>query len=149
MKFIVPVSLKREHQELHEALDQAVHVGGETGERAKEVVRLLHPHFLREEAFALPPLGLLTALVRGEISPEMRDVFAMTDRLKAELPDMENDHREIVIALQELSKAAREESKTDQEKLAEQIVFHARGEEEVSYPAAILVGEYLKLVIGP
>jgi hypothetical protein len=32
---------------------------GEVGEAAKAVARVLHPRFVDEEGFALPPLGVL------------------------------------------------------------------------------------------
>ncbi len=146
MDFVVPESLRREHRELHGALDRATAAGGETGMRAKEVVRVLHPHFLKEEEFALPPLGLLVPLAKGQAAPAMRAVLAMTDRLKAELPQMEKEHREIMVSLRKLAEAARREGKADQERLVGQIEAHAIGEEEVTYPAVVLVGEYLKLV---
>lgn len=77
----------------------------------------MHSHFLKEEDYALPPLGLLRALSEGRFESAMADVLSMTDKLKAELPTM----------------------------LAEQLMFHAQTEEQVSYPAAILIGEFVKL----
>ena len=60
MDFQIPSSLKAEHEELHSELVRATKAGGSTGEAAKEeVVKLMHPHFLKEEEYALPPLGLL------------------------------------------------------------------------------------------
>ena len=112
---------------------------------AKEVVRVLHPHFLKEEEFALPPLGILHVLANGTINAEMRDVLRLTERLKHDLPLMIREHEEIVKSLDALKIAASEENKPDFINLADKIVRHAREEEEISYPAAILIGEYLKL----
>ena len=92
MKFIIPQPLKSEHETLHERLRQATEAGGEVGQAAKTVARLMHPHFLKENQMALPPLGLLVALARGEMNDEMAAVLELTDRLEAELPQMmEND----------------------------------------------------------
>jgi len=55
------------------------------------VATVLHPHFVKEEEYALPPLGLLSFLADGQLMPEMRDVLKMTDKLKAELPKMLED----------------------------------------------------------
>ena len=62
MKLSIPEPLKAEHAELHAELSSAIDAGGRVGEAAKEVAKRLHPHFVREEEFALPPLGLLASL---------------------------------------------------------------------------------------
>lgn len=48
----IPQSLKVEHKELHKLLKQAIDSGGKTGEAAKIVAELLHPHFEKEEKYA-------------------------------------------------------------------------------------------------
>ena len=58
MEFEIPESLELEHEELHRQLVHAVKEGGKIGEAAKAVAELLHPHFEKEEEYALPPLGL-------------------------------------------------------------------------------------------
>ncbi len=145
MEFIIPESLKIEHKEIHAEIENATRAGGKSGVKAKEVVRILHPHFLKEEEFALPPLGILRVLAEGMINAEMKDVLRLTERLKHDLPLMIREHEEIVRSLDALKIAASEENKPDFIDLADKIVRHAREEEEVSYPAAILIGEYLKL----
>ncbi|MCZ7356782.1 MAG: hypothetical protein O8C66_05650 [Candidatus Methanoperedens sp.] len=85
MEFIIPRSLKLEHEELHGELSKATQVGGKIGDSAKAVAKILHPHFIKEEEYAMPPLGLLSSLAEGKITTEMKDVLTMTDRLKAEL----------------------------------------------------------------
>ena len=50
-----PQSLKAEHDQLHAQLAQARNSGGATGEAASKVAQALHPHFLKEEEYALPP----------------------------------------------------------------------------------------------
>ena len=54
MKFEIPGPLQVEHEELHERLVAATKAPGEVGAAAREVARVLHPHFVREEEFALP-----------------------------------------------------------------------------------------------
>ena len=75
----------------------------------------------------------------------MASVVAMTDRFKDELPKMLREHKAIVTLLRKLSAAARREKKPMHARFAEKLMLHAKTEEEVLYPAAILVGEYLKL----
>ncbi len=141
----VPESLKSEHEELHAELARAMKAGGKTGEAAKSVAAVLHNHFVKEEEFALPPIGLLAALARGEVGKEMHSVLAMTERLKADLPEMLREHQAVVAALKRLIAAAQEEKLPDFVRFAEKLMLHAQTEEEVLYPAAIMVGEYLKL----
>ena len=145
MQFKIPESLKAEHVELHEDLARAIKSGGKTAEAARAVEEVLHPHFLKEEEYALPPLGLLSSLAEGTVTPEMRTMITMTDKLKADLPHMLQEHKAIVAALAKLSAAAKQEHKPERALFAEKLMMHARNEEEVLYPAAILVGEYLKM----
>jgi len=145
MKFEIPHPLKAEHEELHAELAEATKAGGMIGEAAKGVAEVLHPHFLKEEEYALPPLGLLSVLARGQIAPEMREALTMTDRLKAELSQMLKEHEAIVAALGVLTSAAKIENEAKYIHFAEKLILHAKTEEEVLYPAAILVGEYLKV----
>ncbi len=145
MKLEIPKSLRVEHEELHEELVNATKVTGKVGEAAKAVAKVLHPHFEKEEEYALPPLGLLPLLVEGKITPEMKDVFKMTDRLKADLRQMLEEHKAIVAALSNLSNIAGKEKKMEQTRFAEKLMLHAQNEEEILYPTAILIGEYLKL----
>ena len=148
MELTGPKSLKTEHEHLHGDLRSAIAKGGRTGEAARLVAARLHPHFLHEEEFAIPPLGLLAALSRDEsaVSPEMaRKAVTLTDRLAGELPHMIAEHREIVDALASLVAAAKEEGHPDVALFGEKLMLHAQTEEEVLYPAAIILGRYLKL----
>lgn len=144
MKFIIPQSLKTEHDELHAQLIEATRAGGKTADAAIALALVLHPHFLKEEEYALPPLGLLSSLAKGKTTQEMSDVLCLIERLKADLPSMLKEHKEINFAIQKLSEAAKSENKAKYAEFAEKLALHARNEEEVLYPAAILVGEYLK-----
>lgn len=150
MGFQIPSSLKAEHEELHGELVRATKAGGRTGEAAKSVAELMHPHFVKEEEYALPPLGLLAALSSGKVESDMADVLRMTDRLEAELPRMLAEHKQIVIALQRLVEAAKAENKPEYVHFAEKLMAHARTEEEVSYPTALLIGRFIKATLsGP
>lgn len=148
MKYDIPTPLQQEHEQLHEQLRQATQAGGEVGELAKTLAGLMHPHFVKEDRIALPPLGLLMALARGEAGAEMADVLKLTNRLEAELPQMLAEHRGIVEALSKLRDAAARAGRTDIVAFAEALVQHARTEEEVMYPAAVLVGQVVRQRLG-
>ncbi len=93
MTFTIQNPLKVEHEELRAELVKATQAGGRVGEAAKGVARVLDEHFVREEEFALPPIGLLSALARGAVENNMKSVLRMTDRLKTELPEMLKEQR--------------------------------------------------------
>jgi len=145
MEFKIPTSLQLEHEELHAELAKAMAVPGKLGEAAQNVARVLGPHFNKEEEYALPPLGLLPLLAGDKIRPEMREVLPMTDRLKADLHHMLEEHKAIVAALKLLIEEARKARMPEYTHFAEKLTLHAQNEEEVLYPAALLVGEYIKL----
>lgn len=142
----IPQPLRAEHDALHEEPLHATRAGGRTGEAAREVARLLHPHLVKEQAFALPPLGLLASAARGEALPPAaaEATVRMAERLQAELPEMLAEHGRIVAALAALAAAARAEGRADLVRFAEALKRHARIEEEVLYPAAVLLGEQLR-----
>lgn len=148
MKFTIPLPLQNEHEALHERLRLATQAGGEVGEAAKTLAQLMHPHFIKEDEFALPPLGLLAALARGEWSAEMAEVLTLTDQLEAELPQMLAEHEGIVAALKTLRDAASRTGRSDIVAFAEALTEHARTEEEVMYPAAVLVGQLVRQRLG-
>jgi hypothetical protein len=144
MKFDIPPSMKVEHEELHETLRKATKEPGELGVAATAVAKLMRPHFIKEEGYALPPLGLLRILSEGKVTPDMADVLAMSDKLKAELPQMLAEHESIVAALENLSVTAERAGKMEYVDFAKALMRHAQNEEEVAYPAAILIGEYVR-----
>jgi iron-sulfur cluster repair protein YtfE (RIC family) len=144
MNFEIPLPLRQEHEELHARLRQVTQADGEVGELARALARLMHPHFVKEDDIALPPLGLLGALAHGDATQQMVDVLALTDRLEAELPAMLAEHGQIVAALERLLEAARRAGRDDVVAFAQQLMQHARIEEDVMYPAAILVGRFVR-----
>jgi hypothetical protein len=148
MNLEIPGSLKAEHEELHEELVRATKAGGKTGEAAQAVAKVLHPHFVKEEQLALPPLGLLGALAAGRMPPNAEEVVKLTAALKKDLPAMLKEHENIVVALDALANAARQENKLAAQQFAEKLKQHAKTEEEVLYPAAILVGDYIELKLN-
>ncbi|PKL88440.1 MAG: hypothetical protein CVV23_10325 [Ignavibacteriae bacterium HGW-Ignavibacteriae-2] len=75
----------------------------------------------------------------------MKSVLTMTDKLIAELPHMLEEHKAIKAALAELVNAATKENKPEYAEFADKLKLHAQTEEEVMYPAAILVGEIVRM----
>ena len=140
----IPAAMKAEHDAIHERLVRATKAPGRTGGAARALADVLHPHFVREEEIALPPLGLLAPLARGAFSPEMTAVLPMTDSLRAELPQMLEEHKAIRVATGRLADAARGEANAEVVDLAATLAAHAEAEEQLFYPAAMLVGEIVR-----
>lgn len=143
-----PESLEFEHRELREQLEKAMAAPERTGEAARQVMKVLGPHILLEREFAMPPLSCLAEIARGEIRPEMALLIGKTDAFRAELPRMLDEHKLIVAALKALLQAAAAEKQAGVAQFAQKMIQHAQFEEEILYPAAILVGEYLRLKMG-
>lgn len=141
--FEIPKAMKSEHEELHADLERLTMAGGRTGEAANGVAALMEKHFISENAYALPPLGLLVPLSEGKFSCSMTGVLNMTDKLRVEMPNMLAEHKEIVAALQKLMTAAKAESKPGGVRFAEMLTAHAQGEEQITYPTALLIGLYV------
>jgi hypothetical protein len=139
-----PESISHEHHEIHEVLAAAAKEPGPVGDAARRLEALLAPHFQREEEIGTPPLGLLRPLATGQASADMRAVLPMTDALEAELPKMLKEHEAIGAANAALREAAAEAGRDDLVGFAETLAAHARQEEEILYPAAIMVGRHVK-----
>ena len=143
------VTVQGEHAELHEIVERAAREPGRLGRTAREVLALIEPHFHKEEQYVLPVLALLPKIAWGGVSETMRPVAPIARRLKAELPLMLMEHKEIVAALERLRFQASEAGYAEYERGAAALIRHAREEEEVHYPAAVLVGELLALKLEP
>jgi hypothetical protein len=144
IKVEIPRSVQTEHEAIHTTLKEATRAMGRVGPAALELATILHPHFVREEEIALPPLGLLPRLAGGDFTADMADILPMTDALKRELPRMLEEHAAIRAAVENLRAAARADNAEQYERLADDLALHAHTEEELLYPAAILVGEIIR-----
>lgn len=143
-----PESIEIEHKELHHQLELATKLPGETGIHAKKVAHLMHPHFKKEEEFALPPLTLLPQLSKGNVTDDMKEYIPLCDTLKNTWSTMLEEHAQIRQELDFLKEAALNEKQDEVVKFVESLKLHAKTEEEILYPAAILVGEYLKIKLS-
>ena len=144
MELKVPQSIQNEHTELHEDLAAALKAGGRTAECARGVMKVLQPHMAREEEYVAPALALLGAAADNRLTDETAAFLPRIALLRGELPRMLREHALIVEALHLLMRAAAEEHHAGIGLLAQRLVAHAQEEEEILYPAAILVGEALK-----
>ncbi len=140
-----PEPLREEHQAFRDELLKAIKTGGKLGDIAKQINKILNPHFEIEEKFAFPPLTLMVPLSRGKIDPGMRAALEIIEHLKGELPKLTNNHVEIIQKLKDFDDAVRVENKTEFAQFSQKLIHHARAEEGILYPAAMLIGRYLSL----
>ena len=145
MEMKIPPSLKHEHGEMRASLDIAAKAIGRSGAAAREVARLMAPHFTREEDFALPPLDALAGLAGGRLPDNPTAIIAKADRLRVELADMLREHKAIAKSLEALYDTATADERPELARFARKLMLHAQMEEQIYYPASLLVGEYLKL----
>ena len=148
MSLEVPVSLKSGHEALRAVLKRAMREPGRTGEAARAVAQVLDGHMMREEKFALRPLGLLKQLARGDTPADLADAAELVQGLKREMPQMIDEHRQIAELLRVLAREAEAEGKAEYVAFAAEMLVHAHIEEDVLYPAALLVGKYAAFVRG-
>jgi hypothetical protein len=146
--FTIPVPLRMDQNEICVALEQAMLAGGKTASAAKELREVLQPHLLREEEHLLQLLGLLVPLAQGQISSTMRNIPSKTEHLKTRMFEIVREHAAIIQAARKLLRAANSERKLKLAEFTEHLMLRAWTDEVVFYPAAVLIGEYLKLKFG-
>lgn len=143
-KLAVPSSIVAEHHELHATLEHLTTGSGKTAEAARAVAKVLQPHFEKEEQVALPPLGLLAQVSSGTVTRQMEYVIPLTDKLKTALPEMLKEHKAIAKELDKLHTAATTENNMEAIEFAAHLKQHVETEEQILYPAAVLVGQVIK-----
>jgi iron-sulfur cluster repair protein YtfE (RIC family) len=151
MDYRIPGSLKTEHESLYEGLNRAARVQGAVGDAAILAFKLFEPHIRKEEEFALPELDVLQPLARKEQSiQELSGVLKLCDKLQRQMAVLLEEHDLIRKPLQQLNDVAMKEEKPEYAALAKALIQHLDREEQILYPAAILVGEYVRLKLyGP
>lgn len=140
----IPEAMAEEHKELHRDLKKATTARGEVGKAAKEVAKVLHPHFERENELALPVIGVATEVAEGKTPPDASIALKLTEIFKVEYEKMLQEHVEIVKALEVLERAARKAKKRDVIEFTRKLKLHAKTEEDLTYPAVLMVGKLLQ-----
>ena len=133
-----------EHEELHAELRKATRMPGRVGKAAKQVAQVLHSHFERENELVLPAIGVARELAEDKTSTDFPKALELSEQFKIEYQRMLQEHVEIVKALDELEKAARKAKKASVVNFVRKLKVHARTEEDLTYPAVLMVGKLLK-----
>ena len=140
----VPRSVEAEHSAIQNELLALTLRQTPVGKAARDLATLLEPHFEREEQIALPPLTLLQPLATSGAIVQQAHMVALADSLRAELPGMLQEHKKIAAAVNRLEQAALAARDDRAIAFAYQLQLHALNEEEILYPAAVLVAEVVR-----
>ena len=99
-----------------------------------------------DDALTAGDAAVPTPMVETDAVPAVATaaVLPMTEALRAELPRMLDEHQAIHAATRRLGEVARKAGNAEVQQLAEALALHAQSEEEVFYPAALLVGEVVE-----
>ena len=149
-KFELPESLRLSRVELSAALQEATRAGGKTGPAAELLVQIHEPHRWNEDQHLLHTLRLLAPIAASEIDPTMLEGLPDLESLETNETngsDLDREHAAIVEAAAKLLKVAQTENANGVADFAERLLLRVRMDQEVFYPAAILVRDYLRLLL--
>lgn len=146
MQLKVPKAITHGHESLCAELDNVIAIGGRIGEKARLLNLVMAPHFKKEEEYALPPLGLLLALSEGGWEIDAQEAIKMADNLQLKLEEMTIEHQNILRIMNELKAISEEANHFAAKLFIKNLTMHIELEDEVLYPATILVGNYLKKI---
>lgn len=139
-----PKSIKSGHENLCYELKIITKSGGIIAEKAKLLEKDMYPHFQKEEKYALPPLGLLLALSDGNWEIYSSEAIKMSEMLQLKLSELKGEHDQIMKTMQDLKVIADEQNNIDAKEFIKDLTLHVEIEDQVLYPATILIGNYLK-----
>ncbi len=141
-----PDSLVEEHEEIFGEFRRFAKWNDRTGDAIRQLLRVLEPHFEKEEEVAMPLLGALAPLssgkppARGAARKTTDEILSLHSKLLKEMPSMLAEHKKIHDRILHAKEEATKENHNDVIEMLEALEHHAKVEEEVLYPAAILTG---------
>lgn len=139
-----PQSLDEEHEELMNSFRECSKRKGETGKTILQLLEVLEPHFEKEQRVVMPLLGSISDLVSGERISNLNEIAGAQAPLLKEYAQMFEDHKMVRELIANAEKAAKKEGSEDVIELLKGLAHHARIEEEVLYPSALLAGTLAK-----
>jgi iron-sulfur cluster repair protein YtfE (RIC family) len=137
----VPGSLMKQHEYL---LSKAKSFSVNNDSIAKELYEVIEYHFSEEEQYLFPVLGILPELAAGNIPEKTDSIVAFAEKFKTNSAKLLAEHQMITKLIGEY----RLKSKLNDTALIifeKELLEHARFEEEIYFPAAVVIGDYLKL----
>lgn len=141
----VPFSIKQEHDTLLRQIQKLSLFEDSAGQAGKKLHQLIEHHFKEEESFVLPQLGLLPLLASGKLPDRGAEVIELSGKLESHLLHLKAEHQLIKAYVDELKQVAAKKDLPEIIALEEELKKHANTEEEIFFPAAVLVRDFLKL----
>ncbi|MGE5213736.1 MAG: hypothetical protein ACM3NN_08610 [Nitrospirota bacterium] len=144
IEFQVPESLRLDHAQLSAALSNAAQAAGRTRIAAEKIVQLLEAHVQKEDREVLQVLGLLAPLAKRRVDLAAEDLSRLDD-LELSQCALNRQHAALAAAGEQLLAIAREENAQEVLEFAEWLLLRIRLDEEILYPAALLIRNYLRI----
>ena len=141
----VPSAIKETHRFLLEKMHKLTLNKDGSSSVALKLEELMQHHFKEEEDFILPPLGLLPTLANEQLPKQTNEMIALSENVRSMLDHMNVEHQLIKAYIGELKQASSVENRPEVIEFEKEVIKHATIEEEVFFPASILIGKYLTL----
>ncbi len=141
----VPSSIKQKHEYLLEQAHKMTLFNDDSTPIALKLEEMMQHHFKEEENFILPPLGLLPMLANDQMPAQSKEIILLCEKMKSQMDHMSAEHQLIKAYIDELKQASSKENLPEIIEFETEVFKHAISEEEVFFPTAVLIGEYLKL----
>ena len=142
----VPSTILQQHDSLIMTITKWTTFGDSTARSAYRLKEIMVHHFREEEDYVLPALGVLPSIVNGIMPAEPKELTRMIDQYKANSSHFIAEHQMIKVYMEELKAIAGKENHHGLAEFEKALTMHVREEEELLFPAVILIGEYLKLL---
>jgi hypothetical protein len=137
-----PGSFIREHEHL---LKKANILSEGKDSIAVKLYELLDYHFSEEERYVFPPLRVLPELAAGKIPEESDAIIEATMEFKSNLAKLLAEHQMITALLNDYRLQSKKQHDTVFSELERDLAQHAKVEEEIYFPAVVVIGDYLRL----
>jgi hemerythrin superfamily protein len=141
----IPQFILEEHTNFLSFIDSLTLQKDSTGIIALKLKEIMMHHFREEEDYVLPALGVLSLLARDSVPSKPKEIILLTDKLKTQQHHIRAEHQLIGAFLKELLSVTNKEDRPAIEMFRKTVQRHAEDEETIYFPAAIVVGEHLKL----
>lgn len=136
-----PNSLLHQHESL---LTKAALLPANGDSSAVNLRELLEYHFSEEEQYVFPVLNILPVLASGKMPEDSVIIAGLVKRFKSNSAKLLAEHQMIMKLMQELR--AKFSGDTSLPELEAALSQHARLEEEILFPAAVVAGDYLEVL---
>jgi DNA-binding XRE family transcriptional regulator len=145
----IPQYILLEHEDDIKELTDLSHRPGQLGIVAQQALDLIKRHHQREVDYILPPLSLLATIAAGKVTPDMRWAITMADKVKATREEIFLEHTAVTDAMNAILLEADKVDDKEAAEFARAAAADSLGDLEIQEPTTVLIGEYLKLKLGP